>query len=278
MLVLDHVEAFDRAVAPARRHHRNLALERHEGFEDLRLTAEIVEQRGRIAAVADHHLALAVIAEAPRLQHGRPPDLGERGREHARVNRPRRNSPCRCRAFHELLLGQPVLRGRQHLRIGQHRLARREERRGLGRHVLELVGDDIDVGGETVERRHVGVVGLGHAPHHIEGGRVRIGAQHMALEAEPRGGERQHAAELSAAEDADGGIAAERPALLDHASSSGRSATASVCCLRQASSRVASAASDSASTLAASSAALIAPALPIASVPTGTPGGICTME
>jgi hypothetical protein len=34
----------------------------------------------------------------------------------------------------------------------------------------------------------------------------------------------------------------------------------------------------SASTLAASNAALIAPALPIASVPTGIPGGICTME
>ena len=30
--------------------------------------------------------------------------------------------------------------------------------------------------------------------------------------------------------------------------------------------------------LAASSAALMAPDLPIASVPTGTPGGICTME
>ena len=34
----------------------------------------------------------------------------------------------------------------------------------------------------------------------------------------------------------------------------------------------------SAKTLAASSAALMAPAWPIASVPTGTPGGICTIE
>ena len=40
----------------------------------------------------------------------------------------------------------------------------------------------------------------------------------------------------------------------------------------------ANASSASASTPAASSAALIAPARPIASVPTGTPGGICTME
>src|SRR5205807_10294032 len=106
---------------------------------------------------------------------------------------------------------------------------------------------------------------------------VRVGAEHVALEAEPCRGERQHAAELSAAEDADCCVVAER-ARLSHASSFGRSATASVCCLRQASSRVASAVSESASTLAASSAALMAPDLPIASVPTGTPGGICTIE
>ncbi len=47
---------------------------------------------------------------------------------------------------------------------------------------------------------------------------------------------------------------------------------------RQASSRSARAASPSASTAAASSAALTAPAAPIASVPTGTPAGICTIE
>ncbi len=182
-------------------------------------------------------------------------------------------------ACHEFLFGEPVLRDRQHLRVGQHRLARREERRGLGRHVLELVGDDIDVRGETVERRHVEIVGFGHAAHDLEGGRMRVGAQHMALEAEARGGKRQHASQLSAAEDADGGVGPERPRTRHgHASSFGLSATASVCCLRHASSRVASAASESANTLAASSAALIAPDFPMASVPTGTPGGICTME
>ena len=42
----------DLAVAPARRDHRNLALERHEGLEDRRLAAESLERRGRIAAVA----------------------------------------------------------------------------------------------------------------------------------------------------------------------------------------------------------------------------------
>src|SRR5258708_34856578 len=110
---------------------------------------------------------------------------------------------------------------------------------------------------------------------------MRVRAEHVTLEPEPRGRERQHAAKLPAAEDADGGVRPERSGTLyGHAlpSSEGRSATASDCALRQASSRVLSAASESASTPAASSAAFIAPALPIASVPTGMPGGICTME
>ncbi len=61
-------------------------------------------------------------------------------------------------------------------------------------------------------------------------------------------------------------------------SSTGNSATEAVCRARHSSSRSSSAASDRASTAAASSAALMAPARPIANVPTGTPPGICTME
>ena len=276
VLVLDHVEAFDRAVASARRHHRNLALERHERFENLRLSAELVEHR-RIGAIADHDLALAVVAEAAGLQHGRLADSGERGDQPVGRIDAREFGGSDAEAFDEFFLGEPVLRDGQHLRVGQHRLARREKRRGLGGDVLEFVGDDVDIRREAIERRHVEVVGLGHAAHHIEGGRMRVRAEHMAAEAEPRGRQHQHAAELSAAQNADGRVRPERPALRVHLSS-GASATASVCCLRQASSRFASAASVNASTLAASSAALIAPDLPIASVPTGTPGGICTME
>ena len=74
VLVLGHVEAFDLAARGACRHHGNLAFERHEGLEDLRLAAQIVEQRRRLDAIADHRLALAVVAEAAGLQHGGPAD------------------------------------------------------------------------------------------------------------------------------------------------------------------------------------------------------------
>src|SRR5262249_52281536 len=63
-----------------------------------------------------------------------------------------------------------------------------------------------------------------------------------------------------------------------HAQSFGRLATDLVWRERQLSSRLAIFVSDSASTAAARSAALVAPALPIASVPTGTPPGICMID
>src|SRR5262249_9137725 len=110
-------------------------------------------------------------------------------------------------------------------------------------------------------------------------GRLRVGRIDVAFEAEPRRRQRQHTPELAAAQDADRAVGPERPGCA-HAPGSfvGRSATASVWRLRQASSRGARASSASDKTPAASRAALMAPARPIASVPTGTPGGIWTME
>jgi hypothetical protein len=45
--------------------------------------------------------------------------------------------------------------------------------------------------------------------HHIEGGRVRTGSEDVAFESEARGREREHAAELAAAENADRRVGGE---------------------------------------------------------------------
>src|SRR5438477_7743491 len=101
----------------------------------------------------------------------------------------------------------------------------------------------------------------------------------MASQAEPRRRYCEHPAQLSAAENSDGVAGLQLHLICGrHADSSGRSPMASVCCLRQATSLPDSAGSLSASTLAASNAALTAPGLPMASVPTGTPAGIWTIE
>ena len=148
------------------------------------------------------------------------------------------------------------------------------KRDGGGRDVLEFVGDDVDGGGEVGERRLVVIGRDGAAAATAKAGLGGIGAVDVAVEAELGGGHGQHAAELAAAENADDHARAARAV---H-SSSGRSATAAVCSARQRSSRSATAASAVARMAAASSAALMAPARPMARVPTGTPAGIWTME
>ena len=111
-----------------------------------------------------------------------------------------------AQAVDECLFLQAVLRRRQDFRIGQHRNARGQKRRGLRRHVLEFVGDDVDVLRETIERFGVGVIGGGDTMHHVESGRIGRRREDMTLEAEASGGERQHAAELTAAENPDRGF------------------------------------------------------------------------
>src|ERR1700704_4137021 len=96
----------------------------------------------------------------------------------------------------------------------------------------------------------------------------------------------EHVSELPAAEDADSharfpflaGEVVAIPRARAAAAGSGFASTRSVCALRNL--RYASRTSGcfAPSMAAASKAALIAPALPIASVPTGMPPGICAME
>ena len=93
---------------------------------------------------AEHRLPLAVVAEAPRLQH----------RGQADCPRPRRRSPPResigrerrrrdAERREELLLRQPFLRHFERPRRREDRHALGEPAGGLDRHVLELERDHI---------------------------------------------------------------------------------------------------------------------------------------
>src|SRR6185437_4986877 len=233
----------------------------------------------RIVALANDRLTLAVIAEAPGFQHRWQADFGD-----CRAQRGRRRDVgiiggADAELAHEVLFGEAILRGFEDLAVRQHGTPRCEDHGGRGRHVLEFIGDDVDIGGKKLQRFDIGIYCASRVQHDIEGGRIRVGRKHPAAQPKPGRRHCQHPAQLASAENADG-VAGFQLHLgwRRHADSSGRSLTASVCCLRHAASRPASAGSLSARTPAASSAALIAPGLPIASVPTGIPAGICTME
>src|ERR1700730_13265122 len=85
VLVLGDVETFDTTIMSARGDDRHFAREWHEGFEDAGLAADLAPSGLRVAAVLHRPMALAVIAEAARLQDRRPADLLDRRLESGRL-------------------------------------------------------------------------------------------------------------------------------------------------------------------------------------------------
>src|SRR5439155_3016239 len=156
VFVFCDVVTFDLTVRRTRGDHGNLALEWNEGFEDRGFGAEVCPDLSRVVAFANDRLALAVIAEAAGLDHGGKADARD----------------CRVQGFNrrhvgivggvdaepldEVLFDQPVLRGLQDLLRGQYGTARGQHHGGGGRHVLEFIGDDVDIVGEQLERLDVG--------------------------------------------------------------------------------------------------------------------------
>ena len=276
--VLAGVERGDRAVEPARRDHRDLALEVDEALEHRRRLADRDPGLARRGAGIEPHLPLAVVAEAGG-SSGSPgvPSVRERRRQRLRpVHRAdRARSRGRARA------GSPSPRARSCATSS----ARRPGRTGTSgassvhrrkRHVLELVGDDVDRRGEGAERGGVVVAGAGHRVRHLRrAGRRPARRRGSASRAAPRpcasirpscppprmpmrlpggsgtAGLRRHPAPPPPRRSAPRARPRAAPARL-------RPQAASIA--------------------AARSPAFAAPAGPIASVPTGTPFGICTME
>ena len=105
----------------------------------------------------------------------------------------------------EGLFVDPVLGDGERARAGRDLGAQRNQLvDGCRRNVLELIGDDVRVVGEFPQRRRI-VIGADQALHgHAARGRVGVAFQHHGVEAQLRGRLGQHAAQLAAAQDADG--------------------------------------------------------------------------
>ncbi|KAF0124842.1 MAG: hypothetical protein FD152_2905 [Xanthobacteraceae bacterium] len=208
--VLHRVIVADFAILGAHHEDRNLALEGHEGLEDGRLVADRCQRPGGTVTLADDHLTLAIIAEASRLQNRRQPDHVDRPDEIIDAVDGGEGRDVDAAITGKGLFDDPVLRNDESLRSGADRQAAGQEVRSAARHVLEFVGDDVDVLGEARECHLVRVVRLGDPPHHVKGGALRLGSIDMAAQAETGSGESQHAAELATPQDADDLVRADR--------------------------------------------------------------------
>src|SRR5690606_24240589 len=171
----------------------------------------------------------------------------------------------------QALLDEAVLCG---LDRARGRIDRRVPGGGLERgrrHVLDLDRQRVDLPRERFDGRNVAELG-GHEPCDLCTRRIGAAIEQHALDAERMAREREHSAELPGPDDAD------RRQLHSDSRGSGFSSTAAVCCLRKRSSSAAMLSCLFARIAQAKRAALIAPGRPIASVPTGTPAGICAID
>ena len=96
MLVLDHIEAFDAPSRPRAATTEISRSNRHEAFDDRCAVRRARRTASGIGAIADHDLALAVVAEAAGLSTAGFPTMSIAATARRAVDA--RDLPFRCRA------------------------------------------------------------------------------------------------------------------------------------------------------------------------------------
>jgi hypothetical protein len=191
-------------VLAAHHDHRDLALERHDAFHQGRGMADRFEALGNFVRAADHDLAFAVIAEPPGLEQSRISHLRESTAQVLRIIHFDVGRDGNAEPRHEILFEQTILGHGKGVRSRQNRNRARSDFKRLGRDVLELAGHDRARCGKAGERVLVGIVSHRAGMGDVEGRRVGLVGIDVGLEPETRRSHRQQAAELTAAENADG--------------------------------------------------------------------------
>src|SRR5579859_350714 len=239
-----------------------------------------------VFGIAQAPLAFAVVAHAAGLQNRGQADVLDRaGKRHAICDRGKLGGGdaqlLKEPLFVEAILGHFESGGRW-----EHGNAFGKEAGGFDGHVLEFIGDQLQPGGKFRQRGAIGKRRCnagGDASYRSFRGRI----QETEMKTQRIAGQGEHVAELSAAKDADGhervpffpgAEVVAIPSVRAVALGSGLARTRSVCALRNLRYASRTCGCLAPSMAAASRAALIAPALPMAMAPTGTPPGIWAIE
>src|SRR5688572_25858844 len=226
-----------------------------------------------LGVLVERGLAAPVVAAEARLGEDAPAERLHGGDELLLARRLAEGPDRKAARLEPALLPHAILDDVEHRRRGAKRRMLLGRGQRLGGDLLDLEGDDRHAAGQR--RRGLRVVEAG-GDHLLDdrGGRAMgIGVEDVHLVAERTRGQRGHAPELPAAQDAERRAGQDRPA---HGTPS--PSTSSRRASLHARSRAASSGWRSATMRAARSAALAAPGLPMASVPTGTPFGIWAID
>ena len=187
------------ARAIARHDHADFVRQRQQRFKHAAHAAERAPAIAQFGHRRDAKLALAVVAEAGRLQHA-----GQQMRRNSLDLFGGFEQCVRCArhpAAREVgLLGSPVLANRHTPRRGRHAACPLQPLERCGRHVLEFGGHGGTATGQLRQCRLVEVAGLQVPVGHATGRAGFIGIEHRGEIAEPLRRVHEHAPELAAAQ------------------------------------------------------------------------------
>ena len=206
MVALDGLDHGVAGLGPARRaghHRRQLLLEPDHGLHEHALAGVQAHHRGTgLVLVGAGGVAVAVVAEPPRLQHQGPAEVAPGGGQLARLLHHEERGGRQAGAAQELLLERLVLHLAEGGGIRPHRGAGRLHRgEGAGIDELVLQRDDADARAEGAHRPRVAPVALHEAGGHR--GRGLAGRpQHGHADAERPGRQAGHARQLARPRDA----------------------------------------------------------------------------
>src|SRR5690606_1213456 len=284
----------DRDLPPgaARDRHAQLEREVQLRFGDAGGLPQSAEDLRCIFGSLEAQLSPAIVAAAGALHDEGDRQLPGQGLQPVRVFDLAHEAQRKAVRVQPTLLPGAVLHHLDDVATGPDGDALRCRVQALGRDLLDLEGEHVALEGELARPGRILELGAQAALDDRPGGAVGIRVEHGDAVAQVTRGQGHHAAELTAAEDAEGGAgedghvgrprcgvvaapAAMGPAALQ---SSRWESTSSRRASRQAWRRSRSAASWRARMLAAWKAALMAPAFPMAWVPTGVPFGIWTID
>ena len=159
---------------------------------------------GGLLGRCDADLSFAVVAEIGGLENRRAAEVGDGAREVVRVENGAERRQRKAGVREKRFFADAVLRGVQDFAGGAHG---RVFGGGLGGgrgNIFEFESDHADAGGEAAHGVQIVVRGDDFEVGDLAGGRVGVGRKSVDAIAHAAGGDREHAAELAAAQHADG--------------------------------------------------------------------------
>ena len=196
MFIFADIKGCERAIKPACANHRDFALEGHEAFENAGAATHRGKSLSQIAALADHHLALAVITKAARFQDARTAKFGNCFFKISDTIDSRKRCGRNAEIIQKAFFGKAILGDGKRPRARSHGAARFQKSCRLCRHIFKFVRDHANAVSKSRKRFFIVISSNRMLRANVES-RAGLGAINMCANSQACSSQCDHAAKLA---------------------------------------------------------------------------------